>query len=95
MKKLEFFRKKYPVFIYQDYSYKISNNNLEIFFDFAVPPDISFQHKIVIENTDKKRLNKVGLPAEASAKEVGPSPSFFLGKMSDKMRTYEAARFKE
>ena len=45
-----FLRKKYPKFIYKNYSWKISKNNLEIIFDFRIPPDISFQPKIIIEN---------------------------------------------
>jgi UDP-N-acetyl-alpha-D-muramoyl-L-alanyl-L-glutamate epimerase len=44
------FRKKYPQFIYENYFYKISKNNLEIIFDFKIPPDISFRHQIIIKN---------------------------------------------
>ena len=58
--KVQNLRKKYPRFIYEKYSYKISGNNLEIFFNFAIPPDIKFNPKIIIE--------KVGLPAVALAK---------------------------
>ena len=43
-------RKRYPKFIYQNYSYKISGRNLEIFFDFRIPPDIKFHPKVIIEN---------------------------------------------
>jgi len=43
-------RKKYPKFIYKNYSYRISGNNLEIFFDFRIPPDIKFHPKVIIEN---------------------------------------------
>jgi len=53
-------QKKYPRFIYEKYSYKISGGNLEIFFDFKIPPDLKFKPKIVIEKT--------GLPAGALAK---------------------------
>lgn len=53
-------RKKYPRFIYEKYSYKISGNSLEIFFNFAIPPDIKFNPKIIIE--------KVSSPAVALAK---------------------------
>ncbi|GAH27077.1 unnamed protein product [marine sediment metagenome] len=53
-------RKAYPKFIYEKYSYKISGNNLEIFFNFKVEPDIYFRSKIVIENIDKSRIKRVG-----------------------------------
>ncbi|MBI4101349.1 MAG: hypothetical protein HY443_00085 [Candidatus Nealsonbacteria bacterium] len=58
--KASFLRRKYPKFIYEKYSYKISGNNLEIFFDFRIEPGINFQPKIVIEKIDKKRLAKIG-----------------------------------
>ena len=59
-------REKYPKFVYEKYSYRISGakprsgratfsgNNLEIFFDFLIEPDIKFQPKIVIENIPQK-----------------------------------------
>ena len=64
-------RRKYPKFIYEKYTWRISKNprtrastvrgeNLEIFFDFRVLPDIFFSPKIIIENIDKKRLVKIG-----------------------------------
>ncbi len=43
-------RKKYPKFIYEKYFWKISKNNLELFFDFRIEPDIFFIPKITIEN---------------------------------------------
>jgi len=52
-------RKKYPRFIYEKYSYKISGNNLEIFFNFAIPPDIKFNPKIIIEKVGDRVLNPV------------------------------------
>jgi len=56
-------RKKYPQFIYQDYFYWISNNDLEIFFDFRACPElgrrISFKPKVVIKNIKKSRLKKI------------------------------------
>ena len=58
-----FLRKKYPKFIYEKYSYKISGSNLEIFFDFEIPPSIKFKPKIIIE--------KMGLPAEAILAKAG------------------------
>jgi len=74
MKKLNFFRKKYPKFIYQDYSYKISGNNLEIFFDFKVEPDIWFRPKIIIKNINKSQIKRVG-------KKVLENLIFHLGLM--------------
>jgi hypothetical protein len=53
-------RKKYPKFIYQGYRYQISKNNLEIFFNFRIPPDIEFEPKVVIKNISKSRMSKVG-----------------------------------
>jgi len=58
--KVKDFQKKYLKFIYRDYSYKISKNNLEIFFDFKIEPDILFKPKIVIQNIDKSRIEKIG-----------------------------------
>jgi len=47
---LQYLRKRYPKFIYEKYSYGISNNHLEIFFDFTIPPDIRFRPKVIIKN---------------------------------------------
>jgi hypothetical protein len=57
--KIKALRKKYPKFIYHGYSYKISKNNLEIFFDFEIPPGIKFKPKIVIKNAKEKQLGKI------------------------------------
>lgn len=43
-------RKKYPRFVYEDFSYEVVNNNLEIIFNFLIPPDTKFKPKIIIEN---------------------------------------------
>ena len=59
MRKLDSLRKKYPQFIYQRYSYKISKGNLEISFLFTVGPKIKFRPQITIKNIDKKRLGKI------------------------------------
>ncbi len=53
-------RKKYPKFVYEKYFYQIFNNNLEIFFDFRIEPDVQFQPKVVIENVNKEQLEKIG-----------------------------------
>jgi len=53
--KYEELRKKYPKFIYQKYSYQVSGNNLEIFFDFRIEPNIRFKPKVVIENVPKNK----------------------------------------
>lgn len=53
MKKLKELRKKYPKFVYSGYNYRISNNNLEILFDFKTEPDIYFRPQVVIEGVDK------------------------------------------
>lgn len=58
--KLEILRKKYKKFVYHNYSYKISKNNLEIFFDFRIEPDIFFKPKIVVENVNRTKIEKVG-----------------------------------
>jgi hypothetical protein len=57
MEKIDFFRKKYPKFIYQKYSYKIQAENLKISFLFEVPPDLKFEPKITIKNVPK--LNSI------------------------------------
>lgn len=57
--RVESLRKKYPRFVYESYSYQISKNNLEIFFNFKVPPDIRFKPKIVIKGIKDRELNPV------------------------------------
>ena len=63
LSKVKELRKKYPKFIYHGYSYKISKNNLEVFFDFEIPSGIYFKPKIVIKNVEKKQLGKIGKDA--------------------------------
>lgn len=60
---LQYLRKRYPKFIYEKYSYGISNNNLEIFFDFIIPPNINFKPKITIRNIGNSDLKRVGKKA--------------------------------
>ena len=58
--KIRNLRKKYPKFLYKKYSYKILDNNLEIFFYFQIEPNICFNPKIIIEKVTKKELKKIG-----------------------------------
>ncbi|MFQ6049815.1 MAG: hypothetical protein ACE5J0_02120, partial [Candidatus Paceibacterales bacterium] len=60
MKKTGFLRKKYPKFIYENYSYKISKKNLEIFFNFKIEPNIQFKPKVTVKNINKSQIKKVG-----------------------------------
>ena len=52
--KIQNLQKKYPRFIYENFSYQIKNNNLEISFNFSIEPDIKFQPKIIIKNIPQK-----------------------------------------
>ncbi len=52
-------KRKYPKFIYENYSHKISGRNLEIFFNFSVG-NIRFRPKIIIENVDLKSFKRIG-----------------------------------
>lgn len=56
--KIKNLRKKYPRFIYEKYSYKISGANLEIFFDFRIEPNIRFHPKIIIKNIPPQKCLK-------------------------------------
>ena len=56
---IKLLRKKYPKFIYKDYSYKVSKKGLEIFFDFEIEPSIFFKPKVVIENIDQSQIKKI------------------------------------
>jgi len=60
MKKVDFFRKKYPKFVYESFSYRISGKNLEILFDFRIDPSIKFRPKIIIENINSKNIKRGG-----------------------------------
>ena len=63
MRKVDVLRKKYPKFVYEGHSCKISGRDLKISFDFKIEPDIFFKPKITIKNIDKKQLAKMGPPA--------------------------------
>ncbi len=58
--KIQNLRKRYPKFLYKHYSYRVSDNSLEIFFYFQIEPDIYFNPKIIIENVDKGLIKRVG-----------------------------------
>lgn len=58
--RLKNLQKKYPKFIYENYSYRISENDLEILFNFKIEPDIFFKPKVVIKNINKTRLAETG-----------------------------------
>ncbi len=55
-------RNKYQKFIFHDYSYKISEKSLEIFFDFEISPGITFKPSVIIENINKSQIKKVKKP---------------------------------
>lgn len=61
--KFQELRKKYPRFIYENYSYRISGKDLKISFVFRIEPGISFNPQIKIKNAAKNllrlRLNKL------------------------------------
>lgn len=60
MKKAEILRKKYPQFIYENYSWKVIKNDLKIFFLFKIEPSVEFRPEITIKNIDKKRVAEAG-----------------------------------
>jgi len=59
MKKAVSLRKKYPCFVYDNYSYKINGRDLEISFDFSIEPNIHFRPSLVIKNVNKSQLNRL------------------------------------
>lgn len=52
-------RKKYPKFIYKDYSYQVQKKDLKISFYFKIPPDIRFRPKLTIKNISNSRFKKI------------------------------------
>src|SRR4030042_3136141 len=68
--KLQQLRKKYPRFVFEKYSYRISGKNLEVFFDFKIEPDISFRPKIVIKNIQGKVNNLENLIFHLGLREI-------------------------
>ncbi|MBZ9569443.1 hypothetical protein KJA16_00790 [Patescibacteria group bacterium] len=59
-KKYLILRKKYPRFIYENYSWKISGKDLKISFDFRTGSDIKFRPEVVIKNIDKNQIKRMG-----------------------------------
>ncbi len=57
--KYRFLRKKYPVFVYEKYDWKIFKNNLEIVFGFRILPDIHFAPKVLVKNIDNGKIKKI------------------------------------
>ncbi|MFA5348961.1 MAG: hypothetical protein WC309_01155 [Candidatus Paceibacterota bacterium] len=55
MDKVKRLREKYPQFVYSNYSYNFSKNNLDIVFNFKIKPDLKFKTKITIKNVKQKR----------------------------------------
>ena len=47
-------------FIYESYSWKIINDNLEIVFLFKIEPDITFSPTLVIKNVPQEMADKLG-----------------------------------
>jgi hypothetical protein len=60
MRKVDILRKKYPKFVYENYSWEIAEKNLEISFYFRILPDIKFKPKVVIKNIDKNQIKRIG-----------------------------------
>jgi len=58
MKKVNILRKKYPKFLYKNYAINFTKD-LEISFDFRIPPKLSFQPKIKIKNVARSRLKEI------------------------------------
>lgn len=65
--KIQNLRKKYPKFVYKNYSYCTIGRNFKAVFDFRIEPGIFFSPEIIIEGVDTKILKKIGLSAGASA----------------------------
>ncbi len=72
MIKYKILRKKYPQFVYDNFSWQIEGKNLRIFFNFRIPPDIEFSPEVIIENINFAGLKKTG-------KEIVDNLVFNLG----------------
>ena len=60
MKDIEYFRNKYPQFVYRNYSWKTTEKDLHISFDFYIKPGLKFNSKIAIKNVNQDRIQEVG-----------------------------------
>ncbi len=56
---VENLRKKYPTFIYKNFFLRQNGRDLEISFNFQIPPDIEFNPKVVIKSLPEGRLEQV------------------------------------
>lgn len=54
-------RKKYPKFVFEKYSWKISGKDLKVSFYFRVEPGIKFKPNVVIKNINKNQIQKIGV----------------------------------
>ncbi|RLC34871.1 MAG: hypothetical protein DRZ76_01660 [Candidatus Nealsonbacteria bacterium] len=72
MKPFKKLREKYPKFIYEGYCYKVVRNNLKVFFDFRVEPDLRFKPVLIVKNINRSRIKKI-------KKEVLDNLVFHLG----------------
>ena len=59
MKKVKSLRKKYPRFVYDGYSFRMSGSDLKISFDFSIEPGIRFNPKVVIKDVKKSQINSL------------------------------------
>jgi len=59
MNKALYLRKKYPKFVYENFNYKFSNNDLKIVFSFVIKPGIRFKPEILIKNVVQKNLGNI------------------------------------
>ena len=62
MKKATLLRKKYPEFVYENYSYKFKNGNFLISFYFSIKPDLKFKTDIVLKNIPQKKIETIDEP---------------------------------
>ncbi|OHA64573.1 MAG: hypothetical protein A2672_02080 [Candidatus Wildermuthbacteria bacterium RIFCSPHIGHO2_01_FULL_49_22b] len=53
-------RKKYPKFFYRGYTHRYSGGGLHISFHFVIPPNISFEPRVVIRDASKADLKRIG-----------------------------------
>lgn len=61
-KTVEFFRKKHPKFIYQDYDFHVHGNQFVMNFRFFISPDIVFYPTIAISPVHQKHVRAISEP---------------------------------